>query len=287
MNSSAEPFIDLAAVAAADRDIARYAASLDCRDVPYDGGTVRWYGAGQGSPLVLFHGGHGRWLHWIRNVDALAASHRVWVPDLPAFGASSTLPPPESLPQLVQAAIATLDQLVGADTEIGLTGFSFGGVAAANVALQRGGVSRLALLGSGGHGTPRRQQLPMLSWRDAAGEADMLSKLHNNLRSLMLHDEAAIDAQALAIHRDACLNTRFRSKGLSQGGSAKAVVAQLRMPMLLLWGEHDVTAEPAVAIAAMGAGRPERRGEVIAGAGHWAQYERAEAVNRALLAFFD
>lgn len=286
MNNINEASIDPALVAAADQEIARLAARLEHRDVPYEGGTVRWYGTGQGRPLVLVHGGHGRWLHWLRNIDALSRDHQVWVPDLPSYGASSTLPEPAGLPQLLRATIDTLDQLVGAGTSIDLAGFSFGGVVSANIAAQRGNVRRLAFVGSGGHGTPRRQSLTLVNWRRSVDERDVLADLHHNLLALMLHDEAAIDPLALAIHRNACLNTRFRSKRVSQGSELGAALQAVEVPIRFLWGEHDVTAQPGVAAAGLIEGHAQRRLQVIEGAGHWAQFERADAVNRALGDFF-
>src|SRR5690606_29371629 len=53
-------------------------------------GTMVWRCWGQGRPLVLLHGGSGSWTHWLRNIEALAASGRqVWAPDLPGFGDSA------------------------------------------------------------------------------------------------------------------------------------------------------------------------------------------------------
>jgi pimeloyl-ACP methyl ester carboxylesterase len=112
---------------------------------------------GAGAPLVLLHGGHGSWLHWARNIEALSASHRVLVPDLPGYGDSDSLPPDGGFPGLVDALVASFDKLLGAGTAFDLAGFSFGGVVAGQLALQRGGVRRLALLGAVGHGRRRRQ----------------------------------------------------------------------------------------------------------------------------------
>ncbi|TAK66484.1 MAG: alpha/beta fold hydrolase, partial [Betaproteobacteria bacterium] len=47
-----------------------------------------WRRWGQGRPVVLLHGGAGSWLHWIKNIDALARSRAVWAPDIPGFGDS-------------------------------------------------------------------------------------------------------------------------------------------------------------------------------------------------------
>ncbi|MBW8714480.1 MAG: alpha/beta hydrolase, partial [Variovorax paradoxus] len=49
--------------------------------------------------------------------------------------------------------------------------------------------------------------------------------------------------------------------------------------------EYDVTADPRPLVAQLTAGHPQREGVVIDGAGHWAQYERADEFNRLLLRF--
>jgi hypothetical protein len=36
--------------------------------VPSEGQRVCWRMFGRGRSLVLMHGGHGSWLHWIRNI---------------------------------------------------------------------------------------------------------------------------------------------------------------------------------------------------------------------------
>ena len=40
------------------------------------GAIVHWRRFGKGEPLVLVHGGHGNWGHWIRNIEALASIQR-------------------------------------------------------------------------------------------------------------------------------------------------------------------------------------------------------------------
>ena len=56
--------------------------------------------------------------------------------------------------------------------------------------------------------------------------------------------------------------------------------------MLLVWGEHDVTTDPEAAARAISEGRADISWQIIPGAGHWAQYERADEVNRLLLDWF-
>lgn len=271
----------------AEAAIAAAQAATVRHETEHAGTRVVWRSAGQGRPLVLLHGGHGSWRHWIRNIDALARSHTLWIPDMPSYGESGTLAAPADLDHLVATTAATLDSLVGAGTPIDLAGFSFGGLCAAHLAARRGQVRRLALLGSAGHGMPRRQRSAMVNWRRASGEAALVEDLRHNLRSLMLHDERSIDALAVAVHRDACDATRFRSKALSQNGSIKGLLDGFSMPILCAWGEHDVTAHPEQVGPWLVDGRPERQWRVVEGAGHWAQYERAEATNCMLREFFD
>lgn len=238
---------------------------------------------------MLLHGGHGGWLHWVRNIEPLASRHTVWVPDMPGFGESDDLEgsphAPDRLTRLVDALSTTLDALIGASTEIGLCGFSFGGLAAAHLAARRGGVSRMVLIAPGGHGGARRERESMIDWR-FDDDARRHEALRHNLRVFMLHDAARVDALALAVHEACCLRTRFRSKSLSRGGLLQSALAVQRAPLLLIWGENDVTADPQVVAPALCDSVSNRRWQVVADAGHWVQYERADAVNALLAAEF-
>lgn len=249
-----------------------------------------WREFGSGTPLVLLHGGHGSWLHWLRNIEALAASHRVLVPDMPGYGESDTLDAQSGFSGLVDAVTASIVKLLGSDARFDLAGFSFGGVVAGRVALQlllqlqRKGVRKLALLGAVGHGLRRRQSAPMLDWRDSADEAAMLEKLRHNLNVLMLH--GPVDPVALEIHRRCCLHTRYHSKRTSLSPLLTETLDQLSLPVLMLWGEHDPTGDPEEVGAAWQGARAERQVQVLHAAGHWVQYEAADEVNRQLLDWF-
>jgi 2-hydroxy-6-oxonona-2,4-dienedioate hydrolase len=270
-------------IAEAHQNIARLDALAEHHSVLFSPGrAMRWRVFGKGEPVVLIHGGHGSWLHWVRNIEALAVDHRVLVPDLPGFGDSDDLAPGAGMQQLVEAVIASLDTLLEGREDIGLAAFSFGAAAAARIAVQRGAVRRLALLGAARTGTPHRPRAALIRWRKA-DPAEQDAALRHNLLAHMLHDAAAVDALALRVHTDACLRTRFHSKRISRAGGLAGALDRHRGPLLLAWGEHDVTAEPEAAIRGLVEGRPERQGCIVPGAGHWVQYERADEVNRLLL----
>ncbi len=238
-----------------------------------------------GPPLVLLHGGHGNWQHWARNIEALATRFTVWVPDMPGYGDSDT-PPEPTLASLVDLLQATLDPLVGAATPIRLAGFSFGGLVAATLAAKRPHIMRMALLGPGGHGGPRRPAGELVSWRTAkeSGDAQALARvMRRNLGLHMLHAPDSIDAEAVRIHTAACLSTRFYSKAISHAGGLASALACYPGPLFLAWGEHDVTAVPEVAARILSEGRKDCETHTVPGSGHWVQFEGAAAANGLLL----
>lgn len=247
-------------------------------------GRQTWHSFGSGPPLVLLHGGHGDWRHWIRNIDALAAGHSVWLPDLPGFGESDDLPghahAPDRMERLVGAVLDAMRVLLHAAEPIDVAGFSFGGLVAAALAAQRP-VRKLALLGPAGHAGTRRQTRALLDWRALRGEARSAA-LRQNLAAFMLHQTAAADVDACAIYAEQCERTRFRSRAISRAGGLAQLLEQQQAPVLLLWGEHDVTAQPWQLGPQLMQPGMQRQWQSIADAGHWVQYERAPAVNALL-----
>jgi 2-hydroxy-6-oxonona-2,4-dienedioate hydrolase len=221
----------------------------------------------------------------VRNIEALAQRHELWLPDLPGCGESDELPPPHTLERLVAALQQALASLIGADREIGLVAFSFGSVLASNLAVTRGAVSRLALLGATGHGFAR-QPLALKNWRALAPGPAQVEAHRHNLAQLMLHDPAAIDALALLIHRQTSEQTRLRSRPLSLTDATRRAIDRLQIPVLLAWGEHDPTAPARDVQQTFARGHPQRRLVRFEGAGHWLQYERAAEVNSLLIDWF-
>ena len=246
---------------------------------------VVWRQFGQGEPLALLHGGHGSWMHWARNIEALSRHFSVWIPNLPGYGDSST-PQFDDFQSLVDVTVASMEQLFGPEVAINLCGFSFGGLVAANIAAKRPAVKKLALLGPAGHGGPRRARGKLQNWKIAESESGVIEAMRHNLWVHMLYADALIDPLAVGIHTDACVKTRYRSRGHSFKGDLSEALNQYSGEMLFVWGEHDVTATPEVLIETLVDGDPKRKHLVIQGAGHWVQYEAATAINQTLIEWF-
>jgi pimeloyl-ACP methyl ester carboxylesterase len=270
---------------AARARIAHLTRGAETLATEYGGARMRWRRIGTGPHLLLVHGGQGSWLHWVRNIEALAAKFTLWLPDLPGCGESDGIAEPITMQGLVAPLRHGLDSLVGATTEICVAAFSFGAVAAAGLIAERGHVKRFAMVGGTGHGLPRRTA-ELRKWKDLADGPEQDDAHRYNLSQQMLHDPAAIDNIAVLVHREAMQRARLRSRPLSRSTVMRDALEGIRIPILMLWGEHDVTALGEATARDMAQGHPNRQWQVVAGASHWLQYERPELVDRLFIEWF-
>jgi 2-hydroxy-6-oxonona-2,4-dienedioate hydrolase len=253
------------------------------RGTPCGDGEIAWHewGSENAEPLVLLHGGSGSWTHWIRNVEALAATgRRVVVPDLPGFGDSARPPEGQDADAVAPALAEALPALVG-DQPVDVVGFSFGGLCGVLMAAshpQR--VRRLVLVGAPGLGL-RDKRLPLTSWRDQPTLEGKLAAHRKNLATLMLHgevDDLAVALQAANVPRD-----RMHRRKLALTDLLARTLPNLQCRVDAIYGEQDalyLDVLPAL-------GKKLSEGKVrefllIPGAGHWLPYEDAPAFHAAL-----
>jgi pimeloyl-ACP methyl ester carboxylesterase len=250
---------------------------------PIGDGHIVWRCWGQGTPLVLLHGGTGSWMHWIRNVEPLSRDMMVVVPDLPGSGESASPQPPFSAESIAAILLQGLDQIIGARTHFSIAGFSMGGLIAGYLAQQGSSrVDTLVLVGSTGMGGTRAQMEPLKSWRRLPTDEDKRAIHHVNLGILMIHDPRKIDALAVEIQSRNAAVSRIRGKHVSHTGSLANCLPDFPGRLAGIWGEHDPTAAPYLAerrerLQTFKAGAPF---EIVPDAGHWVQYEAYETVNQ-------
>ncbi len=245
-----------------------------------------WRRWGSGPPLVLLHGGTGSWTHWIRNVLPLGQHHSVWVPDMPGYGDSSTPAKGSRVPEIAAIVAQGIERLPGRAEAVRLVGFSFGGLVAGTLAANFPRlVSRLILVGAGGLGLRGGEKLPLVAWRHLKDDAARLEAHRHNLANLMLWSEPAIDALALEIQSSNALRSRINSGPFSRGEVLLEPLSRVTASIDGIWGRHDPTAAGRLAEVAPILRRtdPDAGFEVIEDAGHWVNYERAEAFNARLL----
>ena len=257
------------------------AAEAQRIDTPCGAGTMVWRVWGSGPPLILLHGGYGSWTHWIGNVLVLARRFTVIAPDLPGLGESSTPPEPHTAEGLAGIIVEGLDIVLSKDAAPHIAGFSFGGVLGGHVAAQLGDRLRaLTLVGSNGLGLVRQ---PTALQRVPAGVSaeEALAVHRRNLGALMIADPAKIDELAVYIQSQNAPRGRVRSRRFSRADTLARALPLVKARLDGIWGARDATAYPHLDERArvLRSFQPGARFEVIAGAGHWVQYEAAERFN--------
>jgi 2-hydroxy-6-oxonona-2,4-dienedioate hydrolase len=240
--------------------------------------------AGSGPPLVLLHGGHGSWTHWVRNIDVLARHFRVVAFDLPGYGASPDVPTDIAIDDYV-AWVADAVAAVVAEDRIDLVGFSFGGALSARIAPRLdAAVRRVSLLGASGFGARAVVELEKLP-PPADGRRAAIAAA--NLGIFMLAKSAAPDDPVVAIQLANIDGTRFDSRRISRRTTMLEDLPRIPAPVQMVWGALDTLPIPSLTARAVAcrAARPDVRITIIPNGGHWIQYDRPDAVNRLLIDF--
>ncbi|TGD84939.1 alpha/beta fold hydrolase [Mycolicibacterium sp. CH28] len=255
---------------------------------------------GDGPAIVMLHGGGpgaSGVSNYSRNIDALAQSYRVIVPDMPGYGRSDKhVDHSDPFGYLADKIRGLLDEL-GIQTAH-LIGNSYGGAAALRLALdtpQRAG--KLVLMGPGGIGTTRG--LPtdglksLLSYY--GGDGPSRDKLATFIRAYLVYDgaavpddlidlryQASIDPEVVAnppLQRPAGLRTLWRMD-LTRDRRLK----NLPNPTLVLWGRDDKVNRPSggpLLLSLM----PNAELVMTSHTGHWMQWERADLFNQLVADF--
>lgn len=248
-----------------------------------------WREWGDGKPFILLHGNYGSWTHWTRNIAALAASRRVLVPDTPGFG-ELDLPEVPDAGTIVESLWKDIDRLAGTEAVVDLAGFSYGGGLAGGLAACRPHrVGRTILVGSGGLGAPGGYREELVRWRDldAAGQREAHRR---NLRILMFASPETVDDLALSLQAANAAGAKMNARKLRNRMDLRQVLVGKKVVLSGIWGERDFTlAGLPLASREQAVRSLDTDAEWIAlpDVGHWAQYEAAHAVNKALLRILD
>jgi len=252
-------------------------------ETPCGDGTLVWRCWGEGgTPIVFLHGGHGSWMHWIRNVVPLSQKREVWAIDMPGFGESASCPAPVGREMLATIIAAGLDQIFG-DRHIDLGGFSFGGSIGNHVAaLQPERFRRYILIGSGGLPARRnRKMAPLRTWKNLADLEESRAAHHFNLGALMIHNPDKIDDLALYVQETNAKRTRTKSGPRYFSDDTMPQLSKVKARLFGIWGDCDLTCfghfdDRKELLRQVD---PDAPFHLIKGAGHWVQYEAAERFN--------
>jgi pimeloyl-ACP methyl ester carboxylesterase len=241
--------------------------------------------------VVLLHGGSGSWTHWVRNIAPLvAAGWRVLVPDLPGFG-DSDLPEGctdvDALPAPMHAGLQQLQQAGLCGHAVRLVGFSFGGMTAALwLSAYPQDADQLVLVGAPGMGLTVSERIPLKGWRHLPTPEAQAQVHRHNLMALLLQKPEALDELALALHTANVQRDRMPRRRLSSTPIVAETLPQLQASVSAIYGEHDALYRgrlPELQRAMQTLSTHWDSWHTVPNAGHWVQYEAADAFMAALL----
>jgi pimeloyl-ACP methyl ester carboxylesterase len=229
--------------------------AVEERNVEVDGLPIRYLEAGTGPPLVLLHGAGDNSLDWQWVMPALAATHRVFAPDLPG-SPDSARPAADYSPvyfeRFVAAFVDALD--IGRATFVGN---SLGGLISLRLALSDSTrVRALVLVDSAGLGrevnpaftsvnVPGLSEAATPFWRTPPGAYQRAW----GRTALLFARPANVPHQWLAEQRRLALSPGYLEAHLTalravvaRGGQREVLLDRLphlEIPTLVVWGTRD------------------------------------------------
>lgn len=260
------------------------------------GETMHYLHAGTGPPLLLIHGLFGGSFCWRFNIETLAFRNSVFAVDLPGLGLSDV---PRGANCSMHAQARRLVQFLERNDlrEVNIVGSSWGGAVATIVASMTERVAALVLAA------------PVNPWSRQGEERIRFFRgltgglvLRCGLRFSGRFHAPAVSAMYGDVSRIQSGTTEGYSQLVYRPGRARAlhnilrnwetdvrsltgVIARVKQPVMLIWGDRDRAVEPASAQRLQEALRQAELA-VIPGAGHLPSEEVPEVFNRLVLDFF-
>ena len=253
--------------------------------IEVDGIRIRYArkGAAEGTPALFIHGYGGDLDNWLFNIDAVGEKRPVIALDLPGHGQSAVKLPGTSIAALA-GFVAKFMAAIGVE-RAHLVGHSMGGAIATEVALGAPElVASLTLIGSAGLGSDINN-----GYTDGFANAGSRRELKPVLE-LLFADPGLVSRQLV----DDVLKYK-RLDGVSEllvelgsalfGEGKQSAQPGLKLgnsfarPVLVIWGREDQIIPVAHAANAPSGATVE----IFDGAGHMAQMERANDINRLII----
>lgn len=258
-----------------------YPAALP-KQITLSGLNIEYFDEGSGPVILYLHSNEGPNPD-LALIQALTKTNRVVMPAMPGFGTSETASFIKTVDDLSYVALDLLEALDLNDVTV--LGSSLGGwmaVEAATKASPR--IARLVLdnpLGLRFKTDPTDKQFP-----------DIYQDLPAQWASYFSASQPMDDRDWPSVERDIALRAaRCREMFVQVGWSPylnnpklRGRIHRVTVPTLVLWGDQDKLASREYADAYVAA-LPNAELKVIAGAGHFAFFDKPEAVASAVLDF--
>ena len=239
-------------------------------------GTVNAAQSGKGPFLFLFHSLLSDRASFDAIVCRLSQSFRVVVPELPGFGKSDAVS--GGLAAVADRMAEAVRDAAGAD-EAFVLGNGYGGFVALQMAIRHPGIAAKLILADCGaaFSEPGREAFRNMA---AASQAKGLSAITDvAMRRLFAPEFQAQHPDLMRDRREAFLRTDpevFHSACMALAGlDLRPQLAQVKIPVLVLVGEHDEATPPPMSHE-LAAGLPNAQLKIIPGCAHVPQLQAPE-----------
>lgn len=245
--------------------------------------------SGAGTPVVLLHAFPLDGRMWAPQVEALAGSYQVIVPDLRGFGAAREQAVEEAGMDLLADDVARLLDDRDLDRVV-LGGLSLGGyVALAFVrrhADRLGGLLLVDTKASADTEPARADRLRMVERVLAEGTGFLPEAMLPRLLGKTSLEERPelVERVTVLLREQHPRAVAGAQRGMAARPDATDVLAGIAVPTLVVHGEEDAIIGPEVG-RELAAAIPDARFLLVERAGHLANLEQPEVVNEALLDF--
>ena len=237
-------------------------AGFESRYIQLGPNRIHYYVGGEGSPVVFVHGLGGRASNWRPLITGLIPKHRVYAPDLLGYGDSDK---PEDADYSIALETDVLKEFLDSQqlSRTQLVGWSMGGWIALNFTSswpER--IERLVLTASVGMRFEPGFDLNVL-------HPESLEQVREMLRVVSAPSTPGFVQRDLlrVMKKENWIIKRALDSMLTGRDLLDGRLAQVRMPVLLVWGEKDILS-PIVIVESMRVEMPQAQLKTVPDCGH-------------------
>jgi len=224
---------------------------------------------GDGSPLLLVHGGAGNGMQFGKQIPAFAPHHRVIVPDCRAQGRTTDRPGPLTYHDMAEDMIVLLDRLRISTVDV--MGWSDGGIIGLDMAIHHPGRVR-HLVTFGANFSPDGLNPDDVKWNQSATADSFGPGMREGWTKLNPEPD----------HYEAAMN-KILEMWRTEPHFTSAQLHSIRARTMICVGDHDLVRPEHT--AALAHAIPGATMWIVPNASHGAMIERPEVVNPRVLEF--
>lgn len=249
------------------------------KSVTVRGQTLHWYESGQGTPLILLHGGGGTGRAFLAQLTYLRDHNiRVLAPDMPGFGRSDWFSGISQVPDIGPLLFEWLDTLKISQCIVG--GNSMGGRVALSMASHHPeSVTSLIILDSVGLELP---EVPVINPLTLPQSGYTSGLVYDTDRYKARTPYRTLD-DARELNRGRVSFAKYMDDGEIRSDPSLDL-GRITMPTLLIWGREDHIV-PLAYGQALDQSLPDSELLVIDQCGHLPHIEEPDITNRAIIDF--